>query len=72
MEIYRGCPCKGCEPPVRHTLCWNDCERFIAWTKEKNEAMHQIKLEKDRESQAKGFLVEGKIKARKKNNVKWR
>lgn len=38
----RDGPCKGCED--RHTLCWNECEKYKSW-KAKSEAARETMIE---------------------------
>ena len=54
-ELYRDCPCKGCETPVRHPGCHGKCERKAEWDRKK---------EKDRTATA--VLAESAIKTLKR------
>ena len=36
------CPCKDCVPPERHPGCHPECEKYLAWSAERQQELAKI------------------------------
>ena len=65
-ELYRDCPCKGCETPVRHPGCHGKCERKAEWDRKKETIKAKINHEKEKDRTATAVLAESAIRTLKR------